>query len=48
MGASEKLHEARRLAVDQRHAAPTPEALMKFSELIIVRRAVGDENESLR
>ena len=48
MGTAEKLHEAWGLAVKQWHATPAPEALMKFSKLRIIGRAIRNEDECLR
>src|ERR1019366_2694486 len=48
VGTSEKLHEAWGLAVKQWHATPAPEALMQFSKLWIIGRAIRNEDECLR
>jgi hypothetical protein len=48
VGTAEKLHKAWGFAVKQWHATPTPEALMQFSKLRVIGRAIRNEYECLR
>ena len=48
MSAAKKLNETGSDTIDQRDAAPTPQLLMKFSEIQVARRAIFAVDECLR